>query len=72
MEQHGSIAQQLRAAVESTRRLKGHPINRGTLQLWSEVIHEARARRAAGELFDDTEVARLIAELEVALATTVG
>lgn len=72
MELHGSIAQKLRAAVESTRRLKGHPVHRDTLQFWSELIHEARARRAAGELLDDAEVAQLIAELDVVLANAVG
>ncbi len=68
MEVHGNIAQSLRAAVASSRRLKGHPIHRDTLQLWSNLIAEARSRRAAGEVLDDPEVDDAIAELEAVLA----
>ncbi len=68
MEVHGSIAQNLRAAVESSRRLRGHPIHRDTLQFWSGLIAEARSRRAAGEDLDDPTVDEAIAELEVVLA----
>ncbi len=72
MEVHGSIAQNLRAAVESSRRLRGHPIHRDTLQFWSALIAEARARRAAGEDLDDREVDEAIAELEVVLSQAGG
>jgi hypothetical protein len=64
MEVHGDIAPNLGAAVQSSRRLKGHPIHRDTLQFWSDLIAEARSRRAAG----DPEVAEAIAELEVVIA----
>jgi hypothetical protein len=67
MEIHGSIAQNLEAAVESSRRLKGHPIHRDTLTFWSDLIGEARARRAAGEQLEP-EAEHAIAELEVVLA----
>jgi hypothetical protein len=68
MELHGSITQNLQAAVESSRRLKGHPIHRDTLAFWSDLIREARARRSLGEGTDDREVEEAIAELESVLA----
>lgn len=68
MELHGSITQNLQAAVESSRRLKGHPIHRDTLAFWSDLIREARARRSAGDGADDREVEEAIAELETVLA----
>jgi hypothetical protein len=68
MEMHGSIAFNLRLAVESSRRLQGHPIHADTLQFWSDLIKEARSLRAAGEAFDDADVDGYIAELETVLA----
>ncbi len=68
MELHGSIAQNLQAAVESSRRLKGHPVHRDTLAFWSDLIREARARRSLGEGTHDREVEEAIAELESVLA----
>ena len=68
MELHGSITQNLQAAVESSRRLKGHPIHRDTLAFWSDLIREARARRSAGEGINDREAEEAIAELESVLA----
>jgi hypothetical protein len=72
MELRGSIAQNLRAAIESSRRLKGHPIHRDTLKFWSELIAETRTRRASGELLDDPEVDEALAELELVLAGVSG
>lgn len=57
----------LLAAVESSRRLKGHPIHRDTLAFWSDLIREARARRSAEEGIDDREAEEAIAELESVL-----
>jgi hypothetical protein len=67
MEIHGTIAQNLEAAVASSRRLKGHPIHKDTLAFWSDLIGEARARRAAGEQLEP-EAEQAMAELEVVLA----
>jgi hypothetical protein len=72
MEIHGSIAQNIKAAVASSRRLKGHPIHRDTLKFWSDLIAEVRTRRASGELLDDPEVEEAIAELELVLASASG
>jgi hypothetical protein len=68
MELHGSLAYNLQLALDSSTRLRGHPVHKDTLAFWSELVSEARARRAAGHP-DDREVERLIAELETALAT---
>lgn len=72
MKMHGSITQNLRAAIESSRRLKGHPIHRDTLKFWSELVAETRTRRASGELLDDPEVDEAVAELELVLAGVSG
>ena len=67
MEIHGSITSNLQAAVVSSRRLKGHPIHRDTLQFWSDLLSEARATRAAAVGSDEPELEQLIAELETVL-----
>ena len=72
MDVHGSIAQNLKAAVQSSRRLKGHPIHKDTLQFWLSLVREARSRRAAGDIHecDRSAVDEAIVELEVVLADT--
>ena len=68
MELHGTLAYNLQLALDSSRRLRGHPVHRDTLAFWSDLIAAARASRAAGDAADDTDVERLIAELETAIA----
>ena len=68
MELHGTLASNLQMALDSSKRLRGHPVHRDTLAFWSDLVGEARARRAAGEDPDDPDVERLIAELEAAIA----
>jgi hypothetical protein len=70
MELHGSLAPNLQMALDSSNRLRGHPVHRDTLAFWSDLIGEARARRAAGMEPEDRDVGRLIAELETAIAET--
>lgn len=70
MELHGTLAYNLRLALDSSRRLRGHPVHRDTLAFWSDLIGEARASRAAGDAGHDTGIDRLIAELETAIAET--
>ena len=72
MELYGSIADNLKAAVESSGRLKGHPIHKDTLQFWSDLIREARARKAAGGALDHSEVDEAISELRVVLVEASG
>ena len=68
MEIHGTLAFNLQMALDSSKRLRGHPVHRDTLAFWSELIREARARRAAGVDPDDADVERLIAEVQSAIA----
>ena len=68
MELYGTLTNNLKAAVASARRLQGRPIHRDTLQFWSDLISEVRARRAAGEAADEPEVDQALAELEMVLA----
>ena len=68
MELHGTLATNLQMALDSSKRLRGHPVHRDTLAFWSDLIGEARAKRAAGVEPDDPAVERLIAELEAAIA----
>lgn len=67
MELFGTITQNLRAAVESSRRLKSHPIHRDTLTFWSQLVSEARSLKAR-EQSVDPELDALIVELEGILA----
>jgi hypothetical protein len=65
MELHGSIANNLTSAVQSARRLRGHPVHADTLDHWADLIQHARRQLAAGS----TEtILTLIVELENELA----
>ena len=65
MEIHGSIANNLTSAVQSARRLRGHPIHGDTLGHWKDLLNHARQELANGS----TEpLQTLIAELENELA----
>ena len=61
MDLHGSIATNLSSAVQSARRLSGHPVHADTLSHWTDLLHHARRELAAGS----SEVLQsLILELE--------
>jgi len=65
MDLHGTIANNLTSAVQSARRLKGHPVHADTLSHWADLIHHARRQLATGS----TEaILTLILELEEELA----
>lgn len=63
MELDGTLADNLRAAVESADRLSGHPVHNDTLEFWRELLAYARSRK---RLRSDhqTEVATLVGELQ--------
>ena len=65
MDLHGSIANNLTSAVQSARRLKGHPVHADTLGHWADLIHHARREMAAGST---DAILTLILELEKELA----
>jgi hypothetical protein len=65
MEIHGSITNNLTSAVQSARRLRGHPVHADTLGHWSDLLDHARHQLAIGS----TEpIQALILELEHELA----
>lgn len=68
MEINGTINENMRLAVQSARRLKGHPISRDIVRFWSDLLREARARRSREQPSDQIELDQLIAELEIVLA----
>ena len=70
MELHGTLVYNLQLALDSARRLRGHPVHRDTLAFWSDLVGEARARRAAEAVPDDFNVESLIGELEAAIVET--
>lgn len=57
------ISADMQAALESARRLHGHPVHPDTLRYWHDLVHRAR-RESDGA----TDLAGLIAALETALA----
>lgn len=62
---HGSIADNLAAAIRSSRRLRGRPVHGDTIAFWRELLAKARA----AEPSDDTaQVADLAEQLEAELA----
>ena len=54
VELHGSLADNLKAAVRSAERLRGHPIHADTMNFWLELLSQARAsirfKAQAGEM----------------------
>jgi hypothetical protein len=68
VEIHGNITQNLTAAVDSSRRLRGHPVHKDTLQFWADLLQLVRSRRAAGEGLNQAETMQAIAELEAVVA----
>jgi hypothetical protein len=65
MKLHGSIANNLASAVQSARRLKGHPGHADTLAHWSDLLHHSRRELAEGT---KEPILSLILELEKELA----
>jgi hypothetical protein len=65
MELHGSIANNLKSAVQSVRRSRGHPVHADTLRHWTDLLHHARREVAAGS---NEPILPLILELEKELA----
>jgi hypothetical protein len=65
MELDGTILSNLASAVQSARRLRGHPVHPDTLAYWTEILHHAR-REMAG---NSTEpILPLVLELEEEMA----
>jgi hypothetical protein len=65
MEIHGSIANNLTSAVQSARRLRGHPVHADTLDHWRDLLNHARQELANGS---SEPIQALVVELEIQLA----
>jgi hypothetical protein len=66
MELHGTIETNLMAAINSSRRLKGHPVHAETISHWTAVLHEARRELSTDDT--NTSLGNLVLELEHELA----
>ena len=71
MKLHGSIRDNLVAAVRSARRLRAHPVHADTLRYWDDLLHHARRELAAGP-GERPSVEPLIIELETEIASRPG
>ncbi len=65
MELYGTILNNLVTAVQSARRLRGHPVHDDTLGHWTELLHHAQMELAAGS---SEPIQALIIELEREIA----
>jgi hypothetical protein len=65
MDLHGSTSNNLASALQSARRLRGHPVHDDTLSHWTNLLHHARRELAAGS---SEAIQTLIIELEKELA----
>jgi hypothetical protein len=66
MKLHGTLADNLKAAVGSAERLRGHPIHSDTLHFWLELLSHARALVRSRAQGDDVE--HLIGRLQMLLS----
>lgn len=64
MDLEGALTDNLRAAIASATRLRGHPIHKDTLLFWNELLSHARAVQRRARVRDMAELGQLIAELE--------
>ena len=67
MELDGSLADNLRAAIASAKRLRGHRVHADTLNFWRELLSHARAVRRAND-GGSTDLDDLVVNLQSALA----
>jgi hypothetical protein len=62
---HGTLSNNLASAVQSAKRLRGHPVHQDTLEHWGKLVHHTRRELAGGS----TEpVLPLLLDLEKELA----
>ena len=68
MELHGSLTENLRAALASARRLRGHRVHVDTLTYWRDLLSHARLERRHEDGPVDGVLDMLIAELQSEIA----
>jgi hypothetical protein len=66
MKLHGTIIENLEAALASSKRLRGHPVHKDTILFWRNLI--AQARSETPEEARAAETKALIAALEGEIA----
>lgn len=64
MDLEGALADNLRGAIASATRLRGHPVHGDTLAFWSDLLKHARLVRRRARVRDLAELEQLIMELE--------
>jgi len=67
MDLHGSLAENLQAAVRSAKRHRKHPVHAETVKFWAALLQHARSLRAAGH-DEALAIDALLAELDLAVA----
>jgi hypothetical protein len=65
---HGSIEDNLAAAVRSARRFRKHPVHADTLKHWVDLLHHARRELAFGTA-ERQSIEPLVIELETEIAS---
>ena len=65
MELHGTLVENLQAAVQSAKRLQGQRVYPETLEFWSELVRLGRRRQDNAISFDAAAVASLTHQLEL-------
>ena len=67
IELDGTLADNLRAAILSADRLRGHPVHKDTLEFWHELLAYARSRKRLRADYH-AEVATLVGAVQAHLA----
>ena len=68
LELSGSLSSNLRAALTSAKRLRGHPVHGDTLQFWRALLAFARSEGRNSASAEHEDVEQLLAELQIELA----
>lgn len=64
MKLHGSLAKNLQTALQSAKRLRGHPIHKDTLVFWDELLAHGRAEMRSRPTAETAEIEVLLAQLQ--------
>jgi hypothetical protein len=67
MKLHGTIAQNLQAALQSAKRFKGHPVHKDTLAFWAELLAHGRVEIRSRPAAETAEIEVLLAQLQAEL-----
>lgn len=68
MELSGTIEENLKQAVQSARKLQGHPVYTDTLKYWAELLQMARATKDRRSQSGQATIEALVMDLEAVLS----